>query len=167
MPLMRYFGLVGSALLLLLFGSSWLFPQTVPEPLHPDTDRPVIRITSVQKLPERVDIDTSLPTIAPFSPPTMESAERRRREVANDTPKAEIADEKPLSRSVSPIIIDGPKPRRVARLQSSKRLASSSPVPSTNRRVSSSHAHTEAPFTRMSLLDIIKDHFGHSFFELN
>src|SRR5882757_7823826 len=84
MPLMRYFGFVGSTLGLLLIGLSWCFPQPVPEPIRSDTERPAIRISSVEPLPERVMIDTSLPTIVP--PPsissvpsiaTMESAQQR------------------------------------------------------------------------------------------
>src|SRR5262245_41140926 len=65
MPLLRYFGFAGSALVLLLFGLSWSVPQPVAEPIRSGIDRPVIRITSVEQLPERVDIDSSLPTIVP------------------------------------------------------------------------------------------------------
>ena len=65
MPLLRYFGFAGSALALLLFGLSWYFPQPVSEPVRSGIDGPVIRISSVEQLPERVDIDTSLPTIVP------------------------------------------------------------------------------------------------------
>jgi uncharacterized membrane protein len=61
MPLMKYFGFVGSALVILLFGLSWCFPQPVSVPVRRGIDRSVIRIHSVQKLPERVYIDTSLP----------------------------------------------------------------------------------------------------------
>jgi len=75
MPLLRYFGFVGSALVLLLFGLSWCFPQPVAEPIRSGIDRPVIRISSVERLPERVDIDTSLPTIVP-SPAVLDFAER-------------------------------------------------------------------------------------------
>ena len=75
MPLMRYFGFVGSALLLLLFALNWYLPQPLVEPVRAVTDQPVIRISSIEKLPERVVIDTSLPTIVP--PPTaLEFAER-------------------------------------------------------------------------------------------
>ena len=68
MPLMRYFGFVGSALLLLLFGLDWYLPQPVVEPVRAVTDKPVIRISSIEKLPERVVIDTNLPTIVPHRP---------------------------------------------------------------------------------------------------
>ena len=65
MPLMKYFGFVGTALVILLFGMSWCFPQPVSEPVRSGVDRPVIRINSVEKPPDRVHIDTSLPTIVP------------------------------------------------------------------------------------------------------
>jgi hypothetical protein len=83
MPLMRYFGFVGSALVLLLIGIGWFFPQPAPESIRSDTERPTIRISSAGQLPERVVIDTSLPTIVPpgenFDPSTieMESAQQR------------------------------------------------------------------------------------------
>ena len=75
MPLMKYFGFVGKALLMFLLGLNWFLPQAASEPIGADIDRPVIRISSVEKLPERVIIDTSLPTIVP-SPPTTQFAER-------------------------------------------------------------------------------------------
>ena len=65
MPLLRYFGFAGSALVLLLFGLNWFVAPPVAEPIRSGIDRSVIRISSVEKLPERVDIDSSLPTIVP------------------------------------------------------------------------------------------------------
>jgi hypothetical protein len=65
MPLIRYFGFVGSALVLLLIGMGWCFPQHAVEPSDHGAERPVIRIRSVEPLPERVIIDTSVPTIVP------------------------------------------------------------------------------------------------------
>jgi hypothetical protein len=75
MPLMRYFGFVGSALWLLLFVLDWYRPQPVVEAVRAVTAKPVIRISSIEKLPGRVVIDITLPTIEP--PPTaLEFAER-------------------------------------------------------------------------------------------
>ena len=158
MPLMKYFGYVGSALLLLLFGLNWFLPQPVLEPIHPGANRPVILISSAKKLPERVVFDTSLPTIIP-APPMAEFAER--------WPEVEAADAKPTS--ASPIINDGPsKPKKLAKSRPLKKLAARRPPPSTPPQLSSSYAkQAAAPVTRMSLLDIIKDRFNHSFFKLN
>ena len=44
MPPMKYFGFVGSALVILLFGLSWSFPQPVSVPVRSGIDRSVIRI---------------------------------------------------------------------------------------------------------------------------
>jgi hypothetical protein len=89
MPLIKYFGFVGSALVLLLIGSGWCFPRPPsgpPEP-HGVTDRPAIRIASAERLPEQVIIDTSLPTIVP-PPNVLEFAER--------WPQATVADVNPI-----------------------------------------------------------------------
>jgi hypothetical protein len=58
MPLLQYFGFVGSALVTLLFGLSWCFPQPVSDRTGSGIDRSIIRINSVEKVPDRVDIDT-------------------------------------------------------------------------------------------------------------
>jgi hypothetical protein len=64
MPLLRYFGVAGPALLMLLLGVNWILPESVPEPAYASIERPGIRISSIEKLPERVVFDTSLPPIA-------------------------------------------------------------------------------------------------------
>jgi hypothetical protein len=64
MPLLRYFGVVGPALLMLLLAVNWILPDSVVEPTHASIDRPAIRISSIEKLPERVVFDTALPPIA-------------------------------------------------------------------------------------------------------
>ncbi len=106
MPLLRYFGFGGSGLVILLFGLSWCFPQPVSEPIRSGIDRPVIRISSVEHLPERVDIDTSLPTIAP-PPSLLEFAER--------WPEAKIV-ENPGPRPATPTAGDvAPKKQSLAK----------------------------------------------------
>ena len=71
MPLARYFVFVGGALLALLFMADAYFPKL---PAVDDvstaaggavSDLSVIRIHSDRKWPERVEFDTSLPTITP------------------------------------------------------------------------------------------------------
>ena len=69
MPLLKYFGFVGSALLLLLLALNWTLPEVKTESVNADTEKPVIRINSIEKLPEKVDFDTNLLTIVPS--PTM------------------------------------------------------------------------------------------------
>ena len=67
MPLMKYFVFVGSALVLLLLAMNWLLPESTAEPVHSSIRRPVIRISSIETLPERVVFDTSMPYMAPPS----------------------------------------------------------------------------------------------------
>ena len=67
MPLLRYFVGVGGALLaLLLLANAYLpAPGAAPQQQSAGIDKSTIRIASRQKGPERVEIDTSLPTIVP------------------------------------------------------------------------------------------------------
>jgi hypothetical protein len=65
MPLMKYFVFVGSALVLLLLAMNWLLPESTAEPVYSSIERPVIRISSIETLPERVVLDTSMPYMAP------------------------------------------------------------------------------------------------------
>jgi hypothetical protein len=66
MPLARYFLFAGGTLLALLFALNAYLPSPVVAraPVE-NVDRPVVRIHSAQKLPERIVIDTSIPTIVP------------------------------------------------------------------------------------------------------
>lgn len=63
MPLLRYFVFVGGVLLALLLVCDAIFPSVpLPSTLTSGTDLPAIRIWSERKWPERVVIDTSVPT---------------------------------------------------------------------------------------------------------
>jgi hypothetical protein len=68
MPLARYFLVVGGILLALLFISNAVLPD-LPMAERLESDKPVIRIHSDQKWPERVVIDTTIPTIVPQTEP--------------------------------------------------------------------------------------------------
>jgi hypothetical protein len=75
MPLARYFLFVGGTLLALLFFLDAYMPSPVvasaTAPTTPEFSRPFLRIHSAQKLPERIVIDTSIPTIVPPPAPTV------------------------------------------------------------------------------------------------
>ena len=60
MPLMKYVFFGGSAFVLLLLAMNWLLPDPTAEAVYSSTKRPVIRISSIQTLPERVVFDTSM-----------------------------------------------------------------------------------------------------------
>ena len=76
MPVARYFLYVGGVLLALLFAIDAFTPQDVAVASHsaPGLDKSTVRIHSVQKLPERVVYDTSLPTIVPPAARTVVAA---------------------------------------------------------------------------------------------
>lgn len=73
MPLVRYFLGVGGTLLALLFALNAYLASPVVAPVvsvapvtaEAEQFKPMLRIRSAQKLPERIVIDTSLPTIVP------------------------------------------------------------------------------------------------------
>ena len=69
MPLARYFLVVGGMLLALLLAVNASMPS-MPSPVVADAtvadaSRPMVRIHSTQKLPERIVMDTSMPAVAP------------------------------------------------------------------------------------------------------
>jgi hypothetical protein len=69
MPLRKYVVFVGGALVLLLLAMNWLLPDPTAEPVYSSIERPVIRVSSIETLPERVVFDTSTPYMAP--PPSV------------------------------------------------------------------------------------------------
>jgi hypothetical protein len=74
-PLARYFAFVGSVLLGMMFVADWHWPSAPSQTFFRETraDKSIIRITSAQKWPEPIVIDTSLPTIVP-PPPVLAKA---------------------------------------------------------------------------------------------
>jgi hypothetical protein len=69
-PLGRYFAFIGSLLLGMLFIADWYLPSASSQTSFRETrvDKSIIRIRSAHKWPERIVIDTSLPTIVPPLP---------------------------------------------------------------------------------------------------
>jgi hypothetical protein len=163
MPLLRYFGFAGGALVLLLFGLSWCAPQPISEPIRSGIDRPVIRISSVEQLPERVDIDSSLPTIVP--PPSVPEFDER-------WPVANIVEitgtiVEPVSKPTT-VGAGVPKKPSVAKRKPAKKATTHRVTPpASNASTSKNREQASAPVTRLSLLDMLKDRFGQNLFKLN
>ena len=67
MPLIKYVVFVGSALVLLLLSMNWLLPDPTAEPVYTSAVRPVIKISSIETLPEKVVLDNTMPYTAPPS----------------------------------------------------------------------------------------------------
>jgi hypothetical protein len=150
---MRYLGFVGSALVLLLIGIGWFFPQPAPDPIRSDTERPAIRISSVEQLPERVVIDTSLPTIVP-PPSVLDFTER--------WPVAKIAETIPGPKSTTPPAGDGvPKKQSLLKREPVKKVVAARTAPPVNNKPAFNYGEqAAAPVTRLSLLDILKEGLG-------
>jgi hypothetical protein len=70
-PLGRYFLVVGGVLLALLFVADWYLPGPPAMPIYGrPIDSAILHIRSEQKWPQRLQFDTSMPTILP-SPPAV------------------------------------------------------------------------------------------------
>jgi hypothetical protein len=160
MPLMRYFGFVGSALLLLLFALDWYLPRPVIEPVRAVAEKPVIRISSIEKLPERMVIDTNLPAIAP-PPAAFEFAERWPEEI-------KVVETAPLPKPALNAGEGALKTNKLAKSEPLKKVAARRPAASANDEHADGYrVQTVAPVTRLSLLDIIQERLGQSPFKLN
>jgi hypothetical protein len=163
---MKYFGFVGSALVLLLIAIGWCWPQQAMSPGNIDVERPSIRISSAERAPERVIIDTSLPTIVPpsnisASPSIMsvQSAQALQSAFAELDVSANPAAPK-LGGEVS-------KPKHTAKRDPAKNGANHRaakplnivPVPAIGPQVTAD--------ARMSFLETLKERLGQTFFKLN
>lgn len=160
MPLLKYFGFVGSGLLLLLFGLNWLLPQTTEWPVRSGVDKTVIRISSVERLPERVVIDTSLPTIVPPSAA----------EFSEQPPKSTLVEINPEPRqAIFNKDNSNSKKQRLAQREPIKKKAAAHRAPPAIHIEPGPYRSVQAaaPVTRTSLLDILKERLGQSFFKIN
>ena len=113
MPLGRYFAFTGSMLLALLFLADWYMPHLAATPARAEADRSIIRLHSRHKWPERIVIDTSLPTIVPpptgiVEAPPLESTPNAR------SPRDAFAMATPIQATV-PAIASKPAPKRRTR----------------------------------------------------
>jgi hypothetical protein len=69
-PIARYIAFVGSLLVAILFIADWCLPMAPTQSITSrEADKPIMRIKSDQKWPERIVFDTSAPTIVPQMPP--------------------------------------------------------------------------------------------------
>ena len=74
-PIGRYIAFVGSLLVAMLFIANWLLPMDPTlSATSEQADKPIIRIKSDRKWPERIVFDTSAPTIVPQNSPVIADA---------------------------------------------------------------------------------------------
>jgi Zn-dependent protease with chaperone function len=74
-PVGRYIAFVSSLLLAILFIADWYLPMAPSQSVTSlEADKPIVRIKSDRKWPERIVFDTSAPTIVPQMPPAVAGA---------------------------------------------------------------------------------------------
>jgi hypothetical protein len=147
MPLIRYFGFVGTGLVLLLIGLGWCFPQPTAESPGSVSNGPTIRIASAERLPERVVFDTSLPTI--LLPTTVvEFAER--------WPETTVADVSSVAKPAIPPPEVRKKQQNAARREPPKKVAARREAPKVNIG-SAKNERVPASTADASLLDRLKE----------
>ena len=155
MPIARYIVWVGTSLLALLFVANWFLPESLPERAHEAMEKPVIRIASVQPLPERVVIDTNQPTIVP--PPTLFG------DAVPDQPSP-LLESYASATSPATFVNRDQKKRQVVKRQVPKN-ALYEPALARNPAVES--GTSGATLTRLSFADIISGRLVRKLFNLN
>jgi hypothetical protein len=141
MPIVRYIAWVGTSLVALLLVVNWLIPLSEPEPVVRTMEKPVIRITSVRQLPERIDIDASQPTIV-----------RPRTLLIGDTVPP-LMEAHPSTTKSPPIVEVDKKRQKVAKRKGPKVAAKQLSLPSI--ALVTSGPVRSAPLTKVSFADIV------------
>jgi hypothetical protein len=149
MPIGRFIAWVGASLVALLFVADWCLPKSLPEPARGASNKPIIRIASIQQPPERVVIDTSQPTIVP--PPTL---------VGDAVPAEPSPLQSYASTAPPPTVIDVDKKRRKGIKRQGPKPLASTPV------AASGGSATTVSLTKLSFMDIISG-VRRSLFKLN
>jgi len=157
MPIGRYIAWVGASLLVLLFVANWIIPQSLAEPTGDDVNRPVIRIASMQQPPERIVIDTNIPTIVP--PPTLDA------DAIPAEPLPQVQAYVPITPHTTATGAEKKKSKAKKR-QVNEVAAKQTPSAPTTVVASSSPA-TIAPPTRLSFANIISGQLVRELFNLH
>jgi hypothetical protein len=155
MPIGRFIIWVGTSLLALLFVADWCLPKSLPEPAHDASNKPIIRIASIQQPPERVFIDTSQPTIVP--PPTL---------VGDAVPGEPSPLRSYASTAPPPTGIDVDKKKRKGIKRQGPRFTAYQPPSASTPVAASGGSATTVPLTKLSFMDIISG-MRRSLFKLN
>ena len=157
MPIGRYMAWVGTSLLVLLFVANWFLPQSLAEPTGDEINRPVIRIASMQQPPERIVIDTNLPTIVP--PPTL----------AADAFQTSRPQQVQSFASITPhtTATGAEKKKPKAKKKQVNEVAAKAPPAAPTMVVTSSGTATNAPPIRLSFANIISGQLVRDLFNLH
>ena len=157
MPIGRYIAWVGTSLLALLFVANWFLPQSLAEPAGDEVNRPVIRIASMERPPERIVIDTNLPTIVP--PPTLIA------DAIPDEPPAPVQSSASIISHATVAGVEKTKPK--ARKRQVNEIAARQPAPARISVVANSSPPTAAPPIRLSLATIVSGQLVRDLFNLH
>jgi len=125
--------------------ANWFLPQSLAEPSGDEVNRPVIRIASMQQPPERIVIDTNLPTIVP--PPTMVA------DAIPDEPPAQVQSSASITSHATVTGVEKTKPK--ARKRQVNEIAARQPRSARISVVANSSPPTIAPPVRLSFATII------------
>src|SRR5712664_294976 len=145
MPIVRFITWGGTSLLALLFVADWYLPKPLLEPAGDAINRPVMRIASMQQPPERIVIDTNLPTIVP--PPTLAA------HAIPDEPPPQVQSYVPITSHAT--ITGVEKKKTKAKKRQVNEIAAKQPPSAPKTVVASSGSGTNAPPTRLSFANII------------
>jgi hypothetical protein len=141
MPVARYFLFVGGVLLALLFVVNAIVPQEAvvasQSPSSPHVDRTMVRIKSIQKLPERVVYDTSLPTIVPSQVNAVAATAR------DASAQSRVRDT--FAQFIPPEKADARKGTVVAEAKPAEQPAQAQPQAPKRRKVARNHSHPQQP----------------------
>lgn len=157
MPIVRYIAWVGTSLLALLFVANWYLPNSLSEPAPEASNRPVIRIASIQQPPERVAIDTNQPTIVP--PPTLFG------DAVPDQPSPLLESYASATSPATVVNLDQKK-RKVVTRQPPK-VVPDQPALAIKPAVASGTSGTTVQLTRLSFADIISGRLVRNLFNLH
>jgi len=157
MPIGRYIAWVGASLLMLLLMANWFLPQSLAGPTGDEINRPVIRIASMQQPPERIVIDTNLPTIVP--PPTL---------AANAIPDEPPPQVQSYASIVSHMPVTGvEKKKQTAKKKQVNEVAAKQQSLVRTTVVASGSSAPIAPPTRLSFANIISGQLVRDLFNLH
>jgi hypothetical protein len=157
MPIGRYITWVGASLLVLLFLANWFLPQSVAAPTGEEINRPMIRISSVQQPPERIVIDTNLPTIVP--PPTLAA------DAIPDEPPPQVQSYASITPHATVTGVE--KKKSKAKKRQVNEVAAKQPSSARTIVVASSSSATVAPPTRWSFASIASGRLVRELFNLH
>jgi hypothetical protein len=162
MPLLKYVVFVGSALVVLLLAMNWLLPDPTAGPVYSSIERPVIRVSSIETLPERVVFDTSMPYMAPPPSVMRGAAQPLQSAFAFEQIAPGLSPTLPILTQVAPKKLITAK-RDPAKKVVTNRVAPQAPIAAVkNYSVREAEQHTKPP-VKTTFLDEIAGRFGQMF----